>query len=52
VETQFDTSVVAAFEAVLAGATEAYRAGHQHDFDWLVQQEEHGYGEAVAAAAS
>jgi HD-GYP domain-containing protein (c-di-GMP phosphodiesterase class II) len=52
VETQFDTSVVAAFEAVLAGASEAYRAGHQHDFDWLVQQEEHGYVEPAAAAAS
>jgi putative nucleotidyltransferase with HDIG domain len=27
VETQFDTSVVAAFEAILAGADESYRAG-------------------------
>jgi putative nucleotidyltransferase with HDIG domain len=27
VETQFDTSVVAAFEAILAGATESYRLG-------------------------
>jgi HD-GYP domain-containing protein (c-di-GMP phosphodiesterase class II) len=27
VETQFDTSVVAAFEAILAGADEHYRAG-------------------------
>ena len=27
VETQFDTSVVAAFEAILAGATETYRSG-------------------------
>ena len=27
VESQFDTSVVAAFEAILAGATEAYRSG-------------------------
>ena len=27
VETQFDTTIVAAFEAVLAGADEKYRSG-------------------------
>ncbi len=32
VETQFDTSVVAAFEALLAGADEAYRVGHGESF--------------------
>jgi len=32
VETQFDTSVVAAFEAILAGATEDYRLGQRRDF--------------------
>jgi putative nucleotidyltransferase with HDIG domain len=32
VESQFDTSVVAAFEAVLAGATESYRSGQREDF--------------------
>jgi putative nucleotidyltransferase with HDIG domain len=32
VESQFDTSVVAAFEAVLAGASEAYRSGQREDF--------------------
>jgi HD-GYP domain-containing protein (c-di-GMP phosphodiesterase class II) len=32
VDTQFDTSVVAAFEAVLAGANETYRAGSRDDF--------------------
>jgi putative nucleotidyltransferase with HDIG domain len=32
VESQFDTSVVAAFEAILAGATEAYRLGADPDF--------------------
>jgi putative nucleotidyltransferase with HDIG domain len=32
VETQFDTSVVAAFEALLAGADEAYRLGHGASF--------------------
>lgn len=32
VETQFDTSVVAAFEAILAGASEQYRSGTSADF--------------------
>jgi putative nucleotidyltransferase with HDIG domain len=32
VESQFDTSVVAAFEAILAGATEDYRSGIRMDF--------------------
>ena len=32
VETQFDTSVVAAFEAILAGASESYRLGTRVDF--------------------
>lgn len=32
VETQFDTSVVAAFEAILAGASEEYRQGATADF--------------------
>jgi len=32
VESQFDTSVVAAFEAVLAGASETYRSGQREDF--------------------
>jgi putative nucleotidyltransferase with HDIG domain len=32
VETQFDTSVVAAFEAILAGASEEYRSGRSVDF--------------------
>jgi putative nucleotidyltransferase with HDIG domain len=32
VESQFDTSVVAAFEAVLAGASDAYRSGQREDF--------------------
>ena len=32
VETQFDTSVVAAFEAILAGASEAYRTGTDPEF--------------------
>lgn len=32
VESQFDTTVVAAFEAVLAGASEDYRLGRRSDF--------------------
>lgn len=32
VETQFDTSIVAAFEAILAGATEGYRLGAESEF--------------------
>lgn len=32
VESQFDTSVVAAFEAILAGASEAYRMGTDPEF--------------------
>jgi putative nucleotidyltransferase with HDIG domain len=32
VETQFDTGVVAAFEAILAAAPEAYRLGHGDEF--------------------
>jgi putative nucleotidyltransferase with HDIG domain len=33
VESQFDTSVVAAFEAVLAGSSDAYRSGQREDFN-------------------
>ena len=32
VESQFDTTVVAAFEAVLAGSTDSYRSGQREDF--------------------
>jgi putative nucleotidyltransferase with HDIG domain len=37
VESQFDTSVVAAFEAILAGATESYRMASRDDFSLTVQ---------------
>ncbi len=40
VETQFDTSVVAAFEAILAGATDAYRSGMTADFQFTYQERE------------
>jgi putative nucleotidyltransferase with HDIG domain len=39
VETQFDTSVVAAFEAILAGAAEEYRLGKSADF--VLEMREH-----------
>jgi uncharacterized membrane protein len=39
VDSQFDTGVVAVFEAILAGATEAYRSGSRDDFA-LTEQEE------------
>ena len=35
VETQFDTTVVAAFEAVLAGAGEEYRLASREDFTFV-----------------
>jgi putative nucleotidyltransferase with HDIG domain len=38
VESQFDTSVVAAFEAILAGGTEAYRSGSRADFTLVAQE--------------
>lgn len=39
VETQFDTSVVAAFEAILAAADEAYRLGKGSEFTLGVQED-------------
>ena len=40
VESQFDTTVVAAFEAVLASASEAYRSGQRDDFSIQVRDAE------------
>jgi len=40
VETQFDTSVVAAFEAILAGANEEYRSGVSADFAFEMREYE------------
>jgi len=56
VETQFDTSVVAAFEAILAGAPETYRLGIGDDFH-LARQEaeverEHATHESSPVVAS
>jgi putative nucleotidyltransferase with HDIG domain len=36
-ESQFDTAIVAAFEAILAGATEDYRLARREDFTLVVQ---------------
>jgi putative nucleotidyltransferase with HDIG domain len=41
VETQFDTAVVAAFEAVLVGATDEYRAGSHTEFEFARQERAH-----------
>jgi hypothetical protein len=38
VESQFDTMVVAAFEAILAGSTEEYRCGTTMDFKLEVEE--------------
>jgi hypothetical protein len=40
VESQFDTGVVAAFEAILVGADEAYRTGTAADFALESRQHE------------
>jgi putative nucleotidyltransferase with HDIG domain/uncharacterized protein (TIGR03382 family) len=49
VETQFDTAIVAAFEAILASATEEYRSGRQDKFDFI---QEAGRLEETVAVAS
>jgi hypothetical protein len=40
VETQFDTAVVAAFEAILASADERYRLATRADFQLSAQERE------------
>lgn len=47
VDSQFDTTVVAAFEAVLASSTESYRSGGRSEFELAAQ--EHGELSVVAA---
>jgi hypothetical protein len=52
VGTQFDTSVVAAFEAILATSDEDYRLGIRPDFDFSsggVARQERSMPAAVAA---
>lgn len=50
VETQFDTAVVAAFEAILAGATEEYRLGKSADFALEMREHEVEFEEAPTLA--
>jgi putative nucleotidyltransferase with HDIG domain len=50
VESQFDTTVVAAFEAILAGATEDYRLASREDFT-LAEQDSYSTPEVAAEVA-
>lgn len=52
IEGQFDTSVVAAFEAILAGASEEYRTGSGHDFTLDAQDEYSESTEVMDVAAA
>jgi putative nucleotidyltransferase with HDIG domain len=47
-DSQFDTTVVAAFEAILAGATESYRSGQAADSEAVAEK----YQELVVVAAA
>lgn len=51
VESQFDTTVVAAFEAILASADEAYRLGSHPDFSFELQESRSDSRVAIAGAA-
>jgi putative nucleotidyltransferase with HDIG domain len=50
VESQFDTTIVAAFEAILAGAPESYRTGSREDFTFAAQ-DAHVAGSPLEAVA-
>ena len=50
-DSQFDTAVVAAFEAILAGATEDYRVGKRRDFLEFAQSSYESPPPAVASIA-
>ena len=50
VESQFDTTVVAAFEAILAGATEDYRVAAGEAFTFA-EQDRYSAPESVAEVA-
>ncbi len=52
VETQFDTAVVAAFEAILAGADERYRTAHGPDFRFGDQDTTDATAHEIASASS
>jgi putative nucleotidyltransferase with HDIG domain len=46
---QFDTTIVAAFEAILATADESYRLGRRPDFDFSTQDPDSQVGIAIVA---
>jgi putative nucleotidyltransferase with HDIG domain len=50
VESQFDTTIVAAFEAILAGASEEYRSGQRFDFRFDESNERDGLESEADAA--
>jgi len=52
VENQFDTSAVAAFEAILAGSTELYRTAKRADFDPVAMTHQTPPSSAVAVDAA
>src|SRR6266545_3595808 len=52
VETQFDTSVVAAFEAILTAATEEYRLGRSADFSLEVRTHDRSEESTTSSAPS
>jgi len=49
VDSQFDTSVVAAFEAVLASASEEYRLGQDRNF--VLEKQEERLPRAISTTA-
>lgn len=52
VEAQFDTNVVAAFEAILAGASEGYRSGLNLSFESELTQHHFGVEQLTAASVA
>jgi putative nucleotidyltransferase with HDIG domain len=50
VDSQFDTAVVAAFEAILASADEDYRLAKRHDFTQFAQSHAEALSDDVAVA--
>jgi hypothetical protein len=51
VDGQFDTSAVAAFEAILAGADEPYRLAHRADFRAFAQSTEEPSADSIPSVA-
>ena len=52
VGSQFDTTVVAAFEAILATADESYRLGYRPDFDFSVRLAEAAHSHVAIAGVA